>query len=500
MIFFKISSSSISDDPSSALQIIEIIDIKSELAKIQQQMPVVPVVNVATMLDQMVNLGSNLLGSDIGNATANATVIPTIINPIVQVPPPHHTWESLFGGLALTVPYDSYSIKVYKHPDNKYPTIKVADKIYFFEPMFQLMPASATSYVSSITSKPEMSFSVKMWEDNLRATVRRQMPNVNPENIHILPVQKLKISSTMVLAKNVQLSSDLIDYKNESQLVNFKFTCDVASDCNDLANLMKSSPEKFALTVHLLLIDPKVPIKMMKFSVENIMDGQLMSKLDLMFKGKQVLLSEGDKMKLLSESVDRAVIQMLDKTNLATVRVQMADSLKNLLQIKTIESLKAWDSMHWEEDVKYRPDKAAEILNNLYKKLDTDTMAKMISMWSANDQSNLVALITNTLAQMSSDLDAKKLLTLSQNNIKWLNESFVPILNRMSLARLAGRISLRNLSTAKVSAATFFLMAGVRVDLSSIKITSSSPEVLTKTTSESTLQTTVNPPSKNYRR
>ncbi len=224
--------------------------------------------------------------------------------------------------------YDTYTIKIYDHSSNKDIHVKNEDKKYYFEPVSQLNQLSAQSYFNNISRKPEMTFNVNMWSDTVRNAVHKfisddlKLGPVNINLVRVLPLDRVMMYSEIGLSPNYEIEQNWIDYKSD-KFLKFKYICEKMVHCDDLATQMKRNPEQFKLKMRFSLSSQKSQTKETRISVESIINGEMMNKIDQQFKGKEVILltAEGKK-QLLKESSENVIIQTVDDSEILSKNSQ----------------------------------------------------------------------------------------------------------------------------------------------------------------------------------
>jgi len=397
--------------------------------------------------------------------------------------------------------YDTCTIKIYDHASNRDINIKNEEKKYYFEPIGQLDHFSAKSAFNNISNKAEMIFHVNMWSDSIRNAVHKFISDdlkrgpVNINLVRVLPMDRVMIFNEMGLPPNFELEQNWINYKSDKYL-KFKYICDQLKKCNHLAAQMKTNPEQFQLKMRFSLSSQESQTKETKISIENIMHGEMMNELDQKFKGKEViLLTAAGKKQLLKESSENVIIQTVDDNQVASKdsQVEIYRRLENMIQFgRTI--IKKGDEKAWENNVfwnhdNYRPDLSTKILNDVYKKLDTEKQEKLASSFSntnkgAYEISGSFLDIFSGSAKATADFsregfDTKetieKFLSEARDRVEWDGVKFIPKemeLYSINMARLKNTQAFKD-TNVKISYTTSMLTIDVRQDSSFDSNTSS---------------------------
>ncbi|EFX79641.1 hypothetical protein DAPPUDRAFT_244756 [Daphnia pulex] len=248
--------------------------------------------------------------------------------------------------------YGNFLIEIYEHANNHKATTTASEKKYFYSPLALLDHTSAVSVYNNVTNQPEMRFRVEMWND--------------------------KVQNEVIF--------------------------------NKLANEMRSNPEQFDhLKLLYSLSSQTSQTKQTTISIDSVTSGRMVSTLLQKFGDKkEIFLTANDEKKMLSETATNIRMDTFDDSEVGSpdTETQILNILKDLLVTSrtTIkeQSDKMWDSVFWNED-NYRPDKTTKTLNEIIKKLDTETQRKMAGMFQkAERQSEITEKLT------SSNKDAEK--------------------------------------------------------------------------------------------
>jgi pullulanase/glycogen debranching enzyme len=100
----------------------------------------------------------------------------------------------------------------------------------------------------------------------------------------------------------------------------------------------------------------------------------------------EILLTTNDEKRLLTETTTNILVETFDESDVVSPNSesQIYNMLRNLLfSNKTVvkeQSDKMWGTVFWNEE-NYRPDKAANTLNEVYKKLDVESKKKLSELY-----------------------------------------------------------------------------------------------------------------------
>lgn len=393
---------------------------------------------------------------------SSASSVPVNIT-LSDAPAPSSSWSKLqispeeLGSMS----YENYGINIYGHSANNL-QVDHAKKRYYYSPISLLNHKSANSFFNNITDQYEVRFKVEMWNEELEKEIVKFTSDLvghplKQSQIRVLPLEKVMLSSNSQHPTRLpfKLSKDWSNYQRHQSVI-FVLTCARMKDCEELASQMQNNPQQFDHFKLLCSLSSQTSQRAeVTIRIENIVNGDLMSKLHQRFPNSPtVLLTAEDEKRLLSESVTNVMVDTIfDDLSVVTPDSEKSvyNMLKNLLVSSTVtirkQSDKMWDSVFWNED-NYRPDKVVKTLNEVYNKLDTENRKQMVNSFTNQDKTkgggNLSFLrflglgVKTKLESLKSgnvsidELD--RIFKESQETVEWEGEKFVP--KPMELSRI----------------------------------------------------------------
>jgi hypothetical protein len=147
----------------------------------------------------------------------------------------------------------------------------------------------------------------------------------------------------------------------------------------------------------------KSQTKQTTITIDSITSGQMVTTLIQKFGNeKEVFLTANDERKMLAEMATKIRMDTFDDYEVVSPdsEIKIFNILKDLLVTSktTIKNQcdKMWDSVFWDEE-NYRPDKTTKTLNEIIKKLDTETQKKLADMFKEEDrQSEIMEILTSS--------------------------------------------------------------------------------------------------------
>ena len=271
--------------------------------------------------------------------------------------------------------------------------------------------------------------------------------------MEIIPFDKVILVSSSP-SKDYRLTKDWTPYQLKMEL-EFALTCFAKTECDSLAENMKTSPNQFSnLKLYFSLSAQTTQRRETVIRIQNIVTGELATKLDQQFKDTDAaFITAADEKKLLTESSTNVLIDSFDDLDVASTstEIQIYGLLQDLLvssrtTIKD-ESDKMWDSVFWNDD-NYRPDKTTKTFNEIYSKLDTETQSKMKDEFSDENSKEFSASVSAAIlgsmsASMKEDIKKSgmtekeylaKLFQESKSTVEFDGEKFSP--KSMALSRI----------------------------------------------------------------
>jgi len=397
--------------------------------------------------------------------------------------------------------YDIYTVKIYDHASNKDVNVRNEEKKYYFEPIGQLDHRSAKSVFNNISKKAEMTFNVNMWSDSIRSSVHKFIADdlkrgpVNINLVRVLPMDRVMLFKEFGSSQHFEIDQNWINYKSDKYL-KFKFTCDQLKECNDLALQMTKNPEQFHFKMRFSLSSQKSQTKTTKINTESILNGEMMNELQQKFPNKEIiLLTAKGKKQILKESSESVIIQTIDDSQVPSKNSQseIYRRLENMIQFSraTIQrgDEEAWkNNVFWNQD-NYRPDLSTRIVNDIYKKLDTENQNKLASAFSNTNKvgyetDGSILDLGSWGAKVSADFSREgfetkeslnKFLNEVKDRVEWDGVKFLPKqmeLYEVNIARLKKKQAFED-TDIRISFTTSMLTIDVRHDSSFDQKTSS---------------------------
>jgi hypothetical protein len=252
-----------------------------------------------------------------------------------------------------------------------------------------------------------MRFRIEMWNEKVQNEVVKHLfksvdKEIQPYNVKIIPLENVILASKRPSA-DYSLSPMWANY-DKSKTLRLSLSCYDQKVCDGMANEMRSNPEQFDhFKLLYSLSSQKSQTKHTSITIDSVISGQMVTALIQKFKKKKdIFLTANDEWKLLTEITTNIRMDTFDDYEVVTpdTESQILSILKDLLVTsrKTIKEQcdKKWDSVFWKEE-NYRPDKTTKTLNEIIKKLDTETQKKLADMFEEEDrQSVLMEMLTSS--------------------------------------------------------------------------------------------------------
>ena len=417
-----------------------------------------------------------------------------------------HSWSQLeiSPNIVGSVRYANFRVDVYEHARNskmdnndkqsQQCSCGIEYKKYYYKPIAMLDSNSAHSSYNNVTNRPEMTFWIEMWNDNVEKAVndwvnKHKFGNKLIGNqVEVIPFEKIIMttaSSSSEEQRNYYLDNVWISYQRQDR-VKFKFICYRLNDCDELARQMRLNPDQFShLHLQFSMASVKSQTRETKIRVGNIVTGDMASKLLQRMPEGDVLLKAEDEKRLVSESATNIFIETFDDSDVVppNSQQQINNQLKELLvssrMIIKEQSDKMWDSVFWNDD-NYRPDKTTKEWNEIYKKLDKEKQAALVDVFKfdgnleAEVSFKLLGGLASFTPKLAGSISTDKSLSnetldrlyqASKNSVSWNGEKFVPkqlSLARVNLAKLRDQQSLQTRSL-RLSYATSVLSVNINM-------------------------------------
>ncbi|XP_046645619.1 uncharacterized protein LOC124336056 isoform X5 [Daphnia pulicaria] len=301
--------------------------------------------------------------------------------------------------------YGNFLIEMYEHTNNHKAT--ASDKKYFYSPIALLDHKTAVSIYNNVTKQSEMRFRIEMWNDKVQNKVVNHLQeifghDIKSNTVRVIPLEKVILTSNIPTA-DYSLSPVWTNY-DRSKTLKLSLSCYDQKVCDGLANEMPSNPEQFDHLKILYSLSPqKSQTKQTTITIDSITSGQMVTTLIQKFGNeKEVFLTANDERKMLAEMATKIRMDTFDDYEVVSPdsEIKIFNILKDLLVTSktTIKNQcdKMWDSVFWDEE-NYRPDKTTKTLNEIIKKLDTETQKKLADMFKEEDrQSEIMEILTSS--------------------------------------------------------------------------------------------------------
>lgn len=157
----------------------------------------------------------------------------------------------------------------------------------------------------------------------------------------------------------------------------------------------------------------------------------------------KVLLTERDERELLTETFTNIIVESFDdsETKISPRSEQVIyDILNNLIvssrfQLKPrVSNQTLWKSVFW-DDEPYRPDKIANMLNDIYKKLPSEISRQKLIRFQALEANEFISTGL-------SEEEMIKIMRKAQDTVEWDGDNFVPetiTLSKINLGKLRNK-------------------------------------------------------------
>ena len=368
-----------------------------------------------------------------------------------------------------SVRYANFRVNIYEHARNnnnkQTHRCDIENKKYYYTPIAMLDSQSADSSYNNVTNRPEMTFSIELWNDQIEKTVTDWVQrkfgdssSVYENQIQVIPFEKLILTSSSSSTEeqhNYHLDNSWISYQQQMR-IKFKFICYKLDDCHQLAQQMRLNPQQFShLQLQFSMASVKSQTRQTKIRIGNIVTGDLASKLlQRMPEVDFVLLKAEDEKRLISESATNIVIETFDDSDVVAPnsQAQISNQLKEMLiSSRTIikeQSDEMWDSVFWNDD-NYRPDKTTNFWNEIYNKMNKQNQSALANAFKAGGDAGIKLKLYKSIAfgiggggysDNSSSVEAlDRLYEESKNSVQWNGEKFIPkplTLAKFNMAKL----------------------------------------------------------------
>jgi hypothetical protein len=371
-----------------------------------------------------------------------------------------------------SMPYGSFRVNIYEHANNHKTTTPPTRYKYFYAPIALLDHKSAVTSFNNVTKQNEVRFRIEMWNDKVESQVVKYLTEfvgqqIQSNQVQVIPLEKVVLSSTKP-SSVFSLTSDWLPYQLHKSL-QFTLSCLTQKDCDQLTADMRINPQQFDhFKLLFSLTSQTSQTKQTVIRIDNVVSGQMVSNLLQRFDQdiQQAFLTAKDEKRLLTETITNVFVETFEDSDVISPNseLQVYNLLKNLLissrAVIKEQSDKMWDSVFWNED-NYRPDKTIKTLNEIFKKLDTESQKNMAETYEKNNEIigggeaqflGLFSAKANFNKEFSrhgspSKEDLEKFYQESKDHVEWDGEKFVPKplqLGRINLAQLRDAQSLQD--------------------------------------------------------
>jgi hypothetical protein len=319
--------------------------------------------------------------------------------------------------------YGNFLVEIYEHANNHKPTTTASEKKYFYSPLALLDHTSAVSRLNRVTKQQEMRFRIEMWNDKVQNEVVKHLnksigQEIQSDKVRVIPLEKVILTSE-IPTEDYSLSPVWKNY-DKGKTLWFSLSCYEQKSCDELANEMRSDPTQFDHFKLLYSLSSQTSqTKQTTIRIDSVTSGTLVSTLLQKFEDKkEVFLTANDEKKMLTEMATNIRMDTFDDSEVGSpdVEITIYSFLKDFLVTSrtTIkeQSDKMWDSVFWNED-NYRPDKTTKTLNEILKKLDTETQKKLADMFQKAERQSK---ITEKLTSINKDEERRREEQLRREN------------------------------------------------------------------------------------
>jgi hypothetical protein len=309
--------------------------------------------------------------------------------------------------------FGNFLVEIYEHSNNHKATTTTSQKKYFYSPIALLDYRNAISRLNKVTNKPEMRFSIEMWNDKVQNEVVKHLrkivgKEIQSDKVRVIPFEKVILKSN-IPTSDYSLSPVWTNY-DKSKTLWFHLFCDDRKVCDKLANEMRSDPTQFHHFKLLYSLSSQTSqTKQTTISIGSVTSGQMVTSLLQKFGDKKdIFLTASDEKKMLTEMATNIRMDTFDDSEVGSpdTESQILNILTELLAVSRTaikeQSDKMWDSVFWNED-NYRPDKTTKTLNEIINKLDKETQKKLADLFQKAERQS-----EGTEKSTSSNKDAEK--------------------------------------------------------------------------------------------
>jgi hypothetical protein len=301
--------------------------------------------------------------------------------------------------------YGNFLVEIYEHANNQKSTD--GQKKYFYSPLALLDHSSAISTYNKFTKQPEMRFRIEMWNDKVQNEVVKHLNEIvghqiKSNQVRVIPLEKVILASEIPTAD--YFLSSLWKKFERSKTLWFSLTCYDQKICDELADQMRTDPKHLDHFKLLYSLSSQTSqTKQTTISIDSVTSGQMVSTLLQKFEDKkEIFLTANDEKKMLTEMATNIRMDTFDDYEVGSPDTELLiiNNLKDLLGVSKItikeQGDKMWDSVFWNEDNLYRPDKTTKTLNEIIKKLNPATRKKLADMFQkAERQSEIIKQLTS---------------------------------------------------------------------------------------------------------
>lgn len=384
-------------------------------------------------------------------------------------------WEKLriIPNELCSMPYSNFRVNIYEHANNRMETTNPSNKKYFYAPIAVLDHKSAVSFFNNVRKQAEIQFRIEMWNEKVENEVGKYLNKivghqVNDHQVQIIPLEKVVLTST-IPSTAFYLTTHWLPYQFQKSL-QFSLTCFERKVCDQLADEMRTNPDQFNhLKLLFGLTSQASHTEDIIIRIDNIVSkSQMVQNLLQQFDQdtQDVFLTANDEKRLLTETTINILIDTLEDMDVVSSisELEIYNKLKEILISGTIneQSPETWKSVLW-NDENYRPDKIADTLNRIFKKLDNETQRNMSELYQNYDivQNEGVASfreLISTTSSVKTDFfrhgctstdDLEKFYQESKNHVEWDGDQFLPkslTLSKINSTQLRDKQSLQDCS------------------------------------------------------
>ncbi|XP_055328828.1 uncharacterized protein LOC129581650 isoform X2 [Paramacrobiotus metropolitanus] len=327
----------------------------------------------------------------------------------------------------LSAMYRGFRINIYKTAND---TNLLGSVQYFYPPALFIDPASAKTYLNTLQEdRPEMSFTVLMWDEEYEefvreAVSRRLGQRVPKESIRVLPIEQIRIDALGFAPSNYEIVNNWVSYAAQPSTFDFRFSCINMEVCEILAQQVKKNPQLFVydLEVSYSLITVRAARRIVQVKAEHVQAGRLFSQLQQQVPNTSVVYMKADDLTQMTLEIATNVMatEVVDDEFIGQDQsITITNILESLLQMKPESSAsfqaQMWDSVFW-KDENTRPDRVTSTLNEFYEKSDDERKDRMKEVLAQSQTSSSSGGGSTTLGVLGVSVQASMQMAFNDSS------------------------------------------------------------------------------------